>query len=74
MLGLSPVAESKGYSLLPVRGLPIAVAFLAEHGLWSAAPVVVAHVAWRHVGYSRTKPVYPALAGEFLMPRPPGKP
>ena len=74
MPGLSPVAESKGYSLVPVRGLPIAVVFLAERGLESPGPVVVAHVARWHVGYSRTKPVYPALAGEFLTPRPPGKP
>ena len=33
---LSLVAVSRGYTLVAVHGLPIAVAFLvAEHGLWS---------------------------------------
>lgn len=69
--GLSLVAESRGYSLVAVRGLLTAVASwgAVAQELWR--PGLVA--PWHAVRCSQIKPVAPALAGSFLTMKPPGK-
>ena len=87
--GFSPVAASRGYSLVVV--LPIAVTYLvAEHGPWSVGFSSCSSWALRHrlhscgtqaqllrgiwdLPGSGIEPTSPALAGGFLTTKPPRK-
>ena len=90
MFGLSLVVVSRGSALVAVLGLLVAVASLdTEHRLLdlrARASVVAARKlsscgAWAQLLWGMwnlpgpgIKPMYPALAGEFLSTVPPGKP
>ena len=74
---LSLVGVSRGYSLVSLRGLLIAVASLvAAPGLQSTGSVVVVPglscSTWNLPGPG-IKPMSPVLAGRFLTTGPPGK-
>ena len=80
MLGLSLVAASRGYSLIVMSGLLMAMDSPAAHRLSGMrASVVAAHGLSCSSACSilvpgpGTKPVSPALAGRFLTTGLPGK-
>ena len=88
LCSFSLVAESRGYSLLLARGLPVAVASLGSrargrsscgsqapgHRLSSCGPgAYLPQNMWDLPG-SGIKPVSPALPGGFFTTEPPGKP
>ena len=78
--GLSLVSVSRGYSLVAVHGILIAVASLVEHmfqWVWLKGSVAQGFSCFsgtQNLPGPGTEPVSHALAGRFLTSEPAGKP